>query len=122
AVITVSALADSDGSPYGNGSPTAYGADDTFATFSNYGDIVDFGAPGVDIYSTYKGGGYRTISGTSMAAPHVSGAVALYIKNNSASTWAQVRDALKALAENVGFGHADPSGLHPEPVVRADSL
>ena len=124
AVITVSALADSDGAPYQKGSPTAYGVDDTFATFSNYGSVVDLGAPGVDIYSTYKRGRYAYLSGTSMAAPHVSGAAALYIKKNSASapTWNQVRDGLKALAENLGSGHTDPSGLHPEPFVRADSL
>ena len=125
AVITVSALADSDGSSGGSGLPTAYGTDDTFATFSNYGSVVDIGAPGVDIYSTYKGGRYAYLSGTSMAAPHVSGVAALYIKKNSASapTWNQVRDGLKALAENLGSGHTDdPSGLHPEPVVLADSL
>lgn len=122
AVITVSALADSDGISGGTGSPTAYGADDTFATFSNYGNVVDLGAPGVDIYSTYKGKSYKTISGTSMATPHVSGAAILYIKNNPSSTWSQVRDGLKALAENIGFGHTDPSQLHPEPVVLADSL
>lgn len=122
AVITVSALADSDGILGGLGSSTAYGADDTFATFSNYGSTVDLGAPGVDIYSTYKGGSYATLSGTSMATPHVSGAAALYIKNNSTATWDEVRDGLKALGENLGFGHTDPSGLHPEPVIRADSL
>lgn len=122
AVITVSALADSDGTLGGLGSPTPYGSDDTFATFSNFGTGVDLGAPGVDIYSTYKGGGYATLSGTSMATPHVSGAAVLYIKNNPSSTWSQIRDGLKALGENIGFGHTDPSGLHPEPVVRADSL
>ena len=122
AVITISALADSDGALGGLGSPTAYGADDTFATFSNYGSVVDLGAPGVDIYSTYKRGRYAYLSGTSMAAPHVSGAAALYVKNNPASAWNQVRDGLKTLAENLGSGHTDPSGLHPEPVVRADSL
>ena len=121
-VITVSALADSDGALGGVGSPTAYGADDTFATFSNYGEAVDLGAPGVDIYSTYTGGKYATLSGTSMATPHVSGAVALYIKKNPASTLNQVMDGLKALAENLSFGHTDPSGLHSEPVIRADSL
>jgi len=122
AVITVSALADSDGKPGGLGPKTSYGPDDTFATFSNYGSIVDLGAPGVSIYSTYKGGKYATMSGTSMASPHVAGVAALYISGNPGSTWIQVRDGLKALGEALGFGHTDPSGLHPELVVKADSL
>ncbi|MBI2613184.1 MAG: S8 family serine peptidase [Candidatus Levybacteria bacterium] len=121
-VITVSALADSDGQPGGLGPDTSYGADDTFATFSNYGSVVDLGTPGVSILSTWKGGGYNTISGTSMASPHVAGSAALYIKSNSGLTWSQVRDGLAAAAEVLNAGHSDPSGLHPEPVVKADSL
>lgn len=124
AVITVSALADSNGQPGGGGVATSYGVDDTFASFSNFGSPVDIAAPGVNIYSTYKNGGYTTMSGTSMATPHVAGAAALYIKSHPGSSWTQVRDALKTVppAEALGAGHTDPSGLHPEPVLQADSL
>lgn len=121
-VITVSALADSDGKSGGLGIATSYGADDTFASFSNYGSVIDLGAPGVAIYSTWKGGGYNTISGTSMATPHVTGAAALFIKSHPGSTWQQVRDGLVTAAEALNGGHSDPSGLHPEPVVQVSNL
>jgi len=122
AVITVSALADSNGQPGGTGAKTPYGPDDTFATFSNYGTAVDIAGPGVSILSTWLSGGYNTISGTSMATPHVAGGAALYIKSHPGSTWTQVRDALKAAGELLGSGHTDPSGKHPEPVLRANAL
>ena len=47
--------------------------DRVWAYFSNYGDHVDYCAPGVSVLSTYKGGALATMSGTSMAAPHVCG-------------------------------------------------
>ncbi|OGK12709.1 hypothetical protein A3C98_00930 [Candidatus Roizmanbacteria bacterium RIFCSPHIGHO2_02_FULL_37_15] len=122
AVITVSALADSDGQPGGLGPNTSYGSDDTFASFSNYGGVVDLGGPGVNILSTYRGGGYGNMSGTSMSSPHVAGAASLYLKTNPQATWSQVRDGLMGAGESLNSGHTDPSGLHPEKVVKTNSL
>lgn len=57
-----------------------------FAGFSNFGnDVVDFAAPGVRILSTYKGGLYARMSGTSMAAPHLAGLLLLDGRNVSSS-------------------------------------
>lgn len=97
-VITVSAIADSDGRCGGLGAATTYGADDTFATFSNFGAPVDLAAPGVSILSTYKGSAYARMSGTSMASPHVAGAAALYKAAHPAASPAEVRAALLAAA------------------------
>ena len=57
---------------------SAMDANDNWAYFSNYGNPpVDYCAPGVSVKSTYKGGGYATMSGTSMAAPHMCGVLLL---------------------------------------------
>ncbi|WP_051283960.1 S8 family peptidase [Desulforegula conservatrix] len=123
-VITVSAIADSNGQPGGGGPDTYYGPDDTFATFSNYGADVDIAAPGVSINSTWKGGGYKIISGTSMAAPHVAGAAALYIDNNPGLSPADVKAALINhgidQGETGGFT-GDPDNYH-EPLLNAAGL
>jgi subtilisin len=124
-VIAVSAIADSDGKCGGKGIPTSYGADDRFASFSNYGSVIDMAAPGVSIYSTYKGGTYATLSGTSMAAPHVAGAAALYDATHPGASPSAIANSLKSTGSKPsticdGKGHGYFSGdrdIYREPLL-----
>ena len=116
-VITVSALADTDGQPGGLGGKRcfswgSYDSDDTFADFSNYGSDVDLIAPGKCIWSTVPGGKYQYMSGTSMAAPHVTGAVALLKASRPYLTPAEVKEALQALGTLNWKVTSDPDSKH----------
>ncbi len=124
-VIAVSAITDSDGKCGGLGFSTSYGADDTFATFSNFGVVVDMAAPGVNIYSTYKSGTYATLSGTSMASPHVAGVAALFKASNLSASPTDVINSLtlngskpSSTCDGNGFGYfsGDRDGI-AEPLV-----
>ncbi len=111
------------------------------ASFSNTGAVsVDVAAPGVSIYSTLPNNAYGTYSGTSMAAPHVTGIVALVAAANPSATAAEIRSAILstttpvaslvgrvatgglvnaagAVAAILPTGPANPSPANPEPPV-----
>ena len=83
AVISVAALTSSGG----------------LASFSNYGaSTVDIAAPGVSINSTLPGNSYGAFSGTSMAAPHVTGAIALYASAYPGASAPEIREAILSSA------------------------
>jgi hypothetical protein len=123
-VAAISAFVDSDGKAGGTGADTAYGPDDTFATFSNYsasvvadnpvsswGEAIDLLCPGVDIYSTYKNGGYAWGSGTSMSSPHAAGLAALYIAANGRATDASGVYAIRQALIDNGISQESEEGL-----------
>jgi subtilisin len=112
--VVLVAAAGNDGNRWGSGDNVDYPArydsviavaatdsNDNRASWSSTGPAVELSAPGVNIYSTYRGG-YTTLSGTSMACPHVTGTAALvwYAYPNYTNT--QVRQRLQGTAEDLG--------------------
>lgn len=110
--LTVSALADFDGKPGGDGSPTCRNdQDDTLAGFSNWGDAVDIAAPGVCIRSTVLDGKYGRKSGTSMASPHAASAMALLASGpNPPSNATDVYELYEQVKGVGNFAWTDDSG------------
>ena len=92
-MTTVSALVDSDGCTGGKGRTLNAGRDDTRANFSNTGRDLDVAAPGARVISTAPGNLYDQRSGTSMATPHVTAAMAL--------GWTGTEETRKGVAEGI---------------------
>jgi subtilisin len=123
-VLTVTAMADFDGKPGGDTITVCEGeTDDRFASFSNWtttgspDEPHTIAAPGVCIRSTWNNGRYKSISGTSMASPHVAGTAALCIANgpcpngNPRGTMNRLR-AAAAQPTTYGFvGDPDTGGV-----------
>ena len=92
---------------------------DVFSDFSSQGPEVDVIAPGDFIASSTSGtSDYHAMSGTSMAAPHVAGAIALYLAVNPGASFSAAENALESTAENLGFT-SDRQGAG---LVRADAM
>jgi thermitase len=79
------------------------------ASFSNANSDVEIAAPGVNVESTYAGGLYMQLSGTSMATPHVSGVAAVIADLNPTANAAAVRSKLDAAVDDLGAAGRDNS-------------
>lgn len=129
-VITVSAFGDSDGKCGSIGRSTFIGHDDSIAYFSNSGSGIDVTAPGVDILSTYNGSEYGVETGTSNAAPHVTGIVAILKTKNPLLTPSEIHDIIvkqgiqsDTLCDGNGHGYITGTEFdgYQEPLINVNS-
>ena len=88
---------------------SATDSNDALTSWSNTGNNIDLAAPGVNIYTTTRGGGYGLGTGTSFAAPLVAGAAGLVISANPGLNAQQVQDILKQNADDLGTAGWDAS-------------
>lgn len=86
----------------------AVDATDKRASFSQTGAHINVVAPGVSVLSTHLGSGYATLSGTSMATPHVAGVAALIRSVKPSASVAEVTDILESTARNLKDNASDP--------------
>ncbi|MEY8749518.1 S8 family peptidase [Alkalicoccobacillus gibsonii] len=92
-------------------SVAAVDSENNKANFSSFGPENNIAAPGVDTLSTYPGGQYAELSGTSMASPHVAGVAALVQAANPSATASDIRDTLQTTATPLGNQEYFGSGL-----------
>jgi subtilisin family serine protease len=114
--VAVAVAAGNDGADASTKSPAsepsvltvaAHDSNNVNASWSNFGSLIDLSAPGVSVLSTSSSGGTTTMSGTSMASPHVAGALALYRAKNPSASGTQAMSAVKANTSGTsskGFG------------------
>jgi thermitase len=105
-------------------SVAATDANDAKASFSNVNSDVEIAAPGVNVLSTYdsSNSSYTTLSGTSMATPHVAGVTALIWDRNTAATASSVRSKLDTSVDDLGAPGRDTSfGFGRVNLVKAES-
>jgi subtilisin family serine protease len=88
-------------------SVSATGSTDTLASWSSYGPYVDVSAPGVGIWTTAKGGGYSSVSGTSFSSPLSAGVAALMMSINPSLAPSQIVSLLESSAVDLGTAGYD---------------